>query len=511
MNTLLLISTLFFLRSQAQYIDNTAQLLQYVNLSTLKGLFEPGFVEKAGKVPDSQQFVSSQDLQSDERIHFGPTTAHTKDNCYIVKISAGAKRSTLNDFCKLVGVVNGARLRGQLSSLGAAVVCFAEGMLPAKLLKAIPGLEMVERDMKVKAALLPKQSLSKTSADWALSRISHDSGAYSSNYTGAGVTAYVVDSGIQVDNPEFGGRASIGYSVYGSTVGEDCSGHGTSVASCIGGKTVGVAPGCKLVSVQVLDCEGQGEISGMLMAVDWLKRNARKPCVINMSFVGERSALMDDAIRQLIDGGYPVVIAAGNFNKNACDISPSSSRTGAMSIGAINQGDKRASFSNYGTCVTLFAPGVGVPVALKSGKLGTESGTSFSAPLVAGVCAQLLQKLPRMPPSDMKAVLKEIAARGQLSDLNGSPNILVQSPVEIVPKAVYDEARDQGLVISGSDGQMAEYEGYLIFSTPVFVSSFTPAPAPPNVNHASTSSLPLISLTSFSVGVVIACIMSTLA
>lgn len=212
--------------------------------------------------------------------------------------------------------------------------------------------------------------------------------------TGRGVSVYVVDTGIRFDHQLFGGRAVPGIDVVGDgRNGGDCNGHGTHVAGTAGAASgYGVAPAARLVSARVLNCEGSGASSGVIAALDWIARNGSRPGVVNMSLGGGAHASTDDAVRRVIAAGFPVVVAAGNSNADACQSSPARVPE-AITIGATGKADSRASFSNYGSCLDLFAPGEGIVSAWASAAnaLATASGTSMAAPHVAGAAALLLE------------------------------------------------------------------------------------------------------------------------
>jgi subtilisin family serine protease len=244
---------------------------------------------------------------------------------------------------------------------------------------------LVEQDRVVEASAT--QSI--PSDPWGLDRIDQWTLPLSKTYTyntlAANVTAYVIDTGISTANADFGGRASNVYDAFGGN-GQDCNGHGTHVAGTIGGATWGLAKGVQLRGVRVLNCSGSGSTSGIIAALDWVRRNAVKPAVANMSLGGGFSSSLNSATNTLANSGVFVAVAAGNENQNACNVSPASA-SAAYTTAASDRSDRRASFSNHGSCVDAYAPGVAIRSAWLSGGANTISGTSMASPHVAGVAA----------------------------------------------------------------------------------------------------------------------------
>jgi subtilisin family serine protease len=253
--------------------------------------------------------------------------------------------------------------------------------------------------------------------------------------TAGNVTAYVLDTGVKINHADFGGRASYGRDfIDNDAVADDCNGHGTHVAGTIGGASYGVAKQVKLVAVRVLNCSGSGSYSQILAGVDWVTKNAVRPAVANMSLGGSTtsSKALEDGVRRSIAAGVSYAIAAGNDNKDACAQTPARVAA-AITVGAIDSADSRATFSNFGTCVDLFAPGVKIVSTSYKGGTATMSGTSMAAPHVAGVVALVLAATPTATPAQVSDVLVRGATPGRIKNAGGgSPNLLLYSGVAAV-------------------------------------------------------------------------------
>lgn len=240
---------------------------------------------------------------------------------------------------------------------------------------------------------------------WGLDRI--DQRALPLNRTygftrmGAGVDVYVVDTGIYTRHPDFAGRAVPGWDyVDNDNTPQDCNGHGTHVAGTAGAGRYGVAKRVRLIAVRVLGCDGAGDTSHLVSGLGWVVRHHRagRPAVVNMSLGGPVSAALDAAVRSVLADGVSVVVAAGNDDADACSSSPGRV-PGVLTIGASDRTDARADFSNYGSCVDLFAPGVGIASTWNDGRAKVLSGTSMAAPHVAGAVALYLQTYPAATPA----------------------------------------------------------------------------------------------------------------
>jgi len=318
---------------------------------------------------------------------------------HVADVAAGARGFAAQHGAKVRRVYTAA-LRGfTLSNLPEAA---------AQALSKNPQVAYVAQDEIVYA--LDEQP----NATWGLDRIDQRdlplSGSYAYNATGLGVHAYIIDTGIWYSHAEFGGRASLFADVIEGGDGTDCNGHGTHVAGTIGGATYGVAKNVSLYSVRVLYCDGWGYWSDVIAGVDWVIAYHQSPAVINLSLGGWYFEPMNEAIAAAVNAGIFVGVSAGNDYDNACYFSPASAPD-ATTVGATDAGDVEAEFSNRGSCVDIWAPGVDVTSAMMGddNAIATWSGTSMATPHVVGAAALYLETDPQAPPAQVDAALKENA------------------------------------------------------------------------------------------------------
>ncbi|MFF5718800.1 S8 family peptidase [Streptomyces buecherae] len=250
-------------------------------------------------------------------------------------------------------------------------------------LRANPAVRAIEENQKATV------SGTQNGATWGLDRIDQRNRPLDSTYTwnrdGAGVTAYIIDTGLDSRHADFGGRAQNVYNSVGGS-GEDCHGHGTHVGGTVGGNAYGVAKGVALRGVKVLGCDGSGSFAGIIAGFDWVRANAAKPAVANASLGGGYSAAVNTAAANLANSGVHLSVAAGNDNRDACNYSPASAAS-VLTVAASDSSDRKASFSNYGRCVETYAPGVSITSARMGGGSTSMNGTSMASPHAAGVAA----------------------------------------------------------------------------------------------------------------------------
>ncbi|EQD87604.1 serine protease [Saccharopolyspora erythraea D] len=295
-----------------------------------------------------------------------------------------------------------------------------------------PAVAFVEPNKQVRAI-----ETQQNPPSWGLDRIDQRNlplnNAYTYGPNASNVSAYVIDTGVRISHRTFGGRAKHGFdSVDNDNDASDCNGHGTHVAGTIGGAEYGVAKAVNIVAVRVLDCRGSGTTDGVIAGIDWVTKNAKKPAVANMSLGGGASNALDQAVRNSVGSGVTYAVAAGNGDSSgnpidACGYSPARTPE-AITVGATDNGDNRAKFSNYGKCLDLFAPGVNITSSWHTNDTAsnTISGTSMATPHVAGAAALYLSANPSAAPSAVASGLTGAATSDVVKDPRpGSPNKLL--------------------------------------------------------------------------------------
>lgn len=352
-------------------------------------------------------------------------------NQYIVILNKDI--GPVKDFAQNIAKQHGGRI---LQSYDSALKGFAiylpdtAGTAFIEAMKKNPQVLSVENDTVVNI-----DATTQTNPDWGLDRIDQKAlplnSTYSYSQTGTGTTAYIVDTGILSTHQEFSGRVLSGYTAISDGNGTtDCNGHGTHVAGTVGGTTYGVAKNVKLVPVRILGCDGSGASSNVIAGLDWILKNGSKPAVVNMSLGGAASSSLDSAVENLYNNGYVMVVAAGNSNTDACTSSPART-SNAITVAATDNTDTRASYSNYGSCVDIFAPGSQINSSWIGSNTATKvlNGTSMATPHVAGVVAELLQSTPTATPQTITSNLLNQATSDVVKNPSGSPNrLLYKSP-----------------------------------------------------------------------------------
>lgn len=375
----------------------------------------------AGKAIDNQYIVVLKSDYIDEEI--AATESVSISSMSASSLRAMRKQKILSVTEEISGSYN-ANVRQNFTS---AVQGFVATMDEAEMkdLMFDERVDFIEQDQIVTT------TVTQSNATWGLDRIDQDSLPLDSQYTydldGSGVTAYIIDTGILASHSNFGGRVTSGFDAIGDGNGtNDCNGHGTHVAGTVGSATYGVAKDVDLVAVRVLDCGGSGSNSGVIAGVDWVASVASGPSVANMSLGGGNSTALDNAVNSAINSGITFVVAAGNDDSDACTGSPNKVPA-ALTIASTTSSDARSSFSNFGSCIDMFAPGSSITSTWSNGGTNTISGTSMASPHVAGVAALYLQANPSASPSQVEVALESAAATNKISDSLGSPNLLVQT------------------------------------------------------------------------------------
>lgn len=291
--------------------------------------------------------------------------------------------------------------------------------VPDALLAQLKGdsrVRSVELDLPVRIS-----DTQSPTPSWGMDRVDQRNlpldSSYTSTASGNGVDVYVVDTGILATHPDFGGRAVSGTdTVDNDDNATDCNGHGTHVSGTIGGSSYGLAKQARLIGVRVLDCNGSGATSGVVAGLDWIVEHHRagQPASANMSLGGGASTALDAAVNRVIADGVTMAVAAGNENADACTKSPARVPN-ALTVAASDRNDARASFSNRGTCVDLFAPGVDITSAWLANGTNTISGTSMATPHVAGAAALYLESHPSATPAAVGTAILGASTKGKVT------------------------------------------------------------------------------------------------
>jgi len=356
----------------------------------------------------------------------GASSPDAIDGRYIVVLhaatSAGTVATTADSVRRSGGTVHftyDTAIRGLAATLSPAAVAS---------LRSNPAVDYLEVDQTVQL------DATQTPATWGLDRTDQRNLPLSNSYTyaqtGAGITAYIIDTGILANHVDFSGRVSGGYSaISGGT--SDCNGHGTHVAGTVGGETYGIAKDVALVPVRVLDCGGSGSTSGVIAGVNWVTNNSPGPSVANMSLGGGISSTLDTAVRNSINSGVTYALAAGNdYGANACNSSPARVAEG-ITVGSSTRTDTVSDFSNQGPCLDIFGPGSSITSAwyTSSTSTNTISGTSMATPHVAGVAALYLQVFPSSSPQQVRDALVNTSTPSKLTGVqSGTANRLLHYP-----------------------------------------------------------------------------------
>ena len=341
----------------------------------------------------------------------GADSATAVEGSYIVVYKDGTAASSV-----------AATLGGQVTHLYQALNGFAASMSEqqAEEIAADPNVSFVQQNQTVRIT---------DTASWGLDRVDQRDlpldGSYTATTTASNVHAYIVDTGLDLDHPDFGGRATSGFDAVDGDTAEDCHGHGTHVGGTVGGAAHGLAKEVSLVGVRVLDCNGSGTTAQVVAGIDWVTANAVKPAVANMSLGGGVDPAIDEAVQRSIASGVTYAIASGNSNDDACDYSPARVPE-AITVNASTDADARASFSNYGTCTDIYAPGQDITSAWLDGGTNTISGTSMATPHVAGAAALYLADNPSATPAAVRDALVAAGTPDKVTDPGtGSPNVLL--------------------------------------------------------------------------------------
>ncbi|KAK9760682.1 hypothetical protein K7432_015040 [Basidiobolus ranarum] len=361
-------------------------------------------------------------------------------NSYIVKIKEGADYTKVDQFLKTKldqynrgrsgsnSLKNELKNQFNLENFNAYSGTLSEALVSE--LKTNSDVEYVEAEK-----IFTVSGVQNNPPSWGLTRISQRALNINAPYkypgrAGEGVDVYIIDSGINFRHVDFEGRASLPVSFITGEAVDDLHGHGTHVAGTVGGASYGVAKKVKLIGVKVISGDGSGTTSGIISGINWVAKQAKasgRKSVANMSLAGDDSEALKQAVNAAVRAGVSFIVGAGNDSKDACSVSPANARL-AFTVGATNSTDKAASFSNYGKCVKLFAPGQEITSAWVGSTSASHkgSGTSMATPHVAGVAALYLSQGGLHSPAQVYAALVSRATRNVIIGLKGTtPNLLV--------------------------------------------------------------------------------------
>ena len=381
---------------------------------------------------------------------------------YLVSFTQGADVATEAQSLRSQGVRVGRTFSAALR--GAAITATKA---QAAALAHSPRVSLMEPDSPVSVSDIQQ------SPPWGLDRIDQRalplSGTFTPSSSGAGVSAYVIDTGVLAENTDFGGRVAAGWTAIADGKGSsDCNGHGTHVAGIIAGKTFGVAKAASVVPVRVLGCDGSGYDSDVIAGLDWIasQHAAGAPAVANLSIGGATSTILDNAVKGIINDGVTAVVAAGNAAVDACTTSPARVPE-ALTVAASDSSDRQAGFSNYGSCVDLYAPGVGIQSDWDTSttSAATLSGTSMASPHVAGAAALALSRNPQQTPAAVAADITSAATQGAVTNVSaGTPNRLLftsTAPAPAPAPAARDFTSDgkADLLAQDGNGSLWTYPG----------------------------------------------------